>query len=83
MNPTVPATADAATYSAVLTLRDGRKAEIRALRPTDRKDLSPLLAIPAIARFTAASSPRGAALPTWKSLHSSMSISSITWHWSP
>ena len=38
MNPTDPATADASTYSAVLTLRDGRKAKIRALRPTDRED---------------------------------------------
>jgi RimJ/RimL family protein N-acetyltransferase len=38
MNPTDPATADASTYSVVLTLRDGRKAKIRALRPTDRED---------------------------------------------
>src|SRR5262249_5307298 len=35
---------DAANYSAVETLRDGRQGEIRAFRPSDRADLPPAVA---------------------------------------
>jgi RimJ/RimL family protein N-acetyltransferase len=38
MNSILPTAADAISYSAFVTLRDGCKAEIRALRPTDRDD---------------------------------------------
>jgi len=36
----LPAMIDAARYSAIETLRDGRRVEIRALRPEDRSALA-------------------------------------------
>ena len=73
---------EAARYSAFATLRDGRRVEIRALRPDDRAELAA-----AVARASSESLYRRffavrRSFTKSEMIFSSTSISSITSHWS-
>ena len=47
----------AVTYSAIETPRDGRRIDIRALRPTDQAELLPAVGRTSLSSSTAASLP--------------------------